>query len=845
MWIILRFTLRNIKEKKFRTFLIIFAILISTALFFASVAVSETIEGMVTERIRQSFGTAEIMIHAGEESPVDYVNMRAAKSFYGDVEYIIGVVTGSGVFRYREAGGHARPVRLELRGYELDDLAAMNPVQLTRQNRLYPFSGKKLIISESTAEKYGLEAGAQLDLEIEGAQHRFHIAAVAASAGVFSDDGHTVMAIMPRDTLSSLKSNGKQVNLVYLKPRDMSKKQALIEALANVYSRYVVRETLPQEDIERGLESYSVPFLMMTVLVSCVSIFIIYTSFLVIIAERLPVIGTFRSIGAAKMTTDMVLLAESLCYGVIGGISGCLSGIGALYIVTNSLMTPYDRAAGLKVALSFSFQHLVAAFTAAVLLSFLSSLIPILKASRIPVKEIVLNRLERGTSKKRWKGFAGVAIIAASLLIPATVPVKLAVAASIGGMATSVLGLILCIPWIIELFVQLFQRTYAGVFGNEGILAAKNLRGNKSIQNNISLLAIGISSLLLIFTISHTVIKESANVYRDMYYDIRIPYIDQADRQKAGIIAGIEGVEDVYGCYSAQQVEVLKINGRSPWKREFITDIMGTDPNKHGKYLDFHVEGDEAQLFSALESERSLLLSNTLKKKYGVSLGDTVILNTPTGEQAYKIIGFLSTVWENGQLALASERYLRLDMKARYYNDIYVKTDKDPDVVVEDIKERFRDKEIFMLTKRGFEMLDEEDNAAILGIMQGFAVMAMVIGIFGIMNNFAIGFFDRKRILAVMRSSGMSRRQVIKMIVIEALSGGIIGGTAGVLAGLPMVAILPYLLRAIDLPEIKVQTTPAVLTGAFASGIIITLIASLSPAAKASKLNIIESIKYE
>ena len=40
MSVILKFTIRNIKEKKFRTFLILFSIMISSALFFASGAMS-------------------------------------------------------------------------------------------------------------------------------------------------------------------------------------------------------------------------------------------------------------------------------------------------------------------------------------------------------------------------------------------------------------------------------------------------------------------------------------------------------------------------------------------------------------------------------------------------------------------------------------------------------------------------------------------------------------------------------------------------------------------------------------------------------------------------------------
>ncbi len=52
----------------------------------------------------------------------------------------------------------------------------------------------------------------------------------------------------------------------------------------------------------------------------------------------------------------------------------------------------------------------------------------------------------------------------------------------------------------------------------------------------------------------------------------------------------------------------------------------------------------------------------------------------------------------------------------------------------------------------------------------------MRIGIFGVLNNFLISFMERKRYLAIYRSVGMSREQIVKMVFIEGLSGGIIGG---------------------------------------------------------------------
>jgi putative ABC transport system permease protein len=119
-----------------------------------------------------------------------------------------------------------------------------------------------------------------------------------------------------------------------------------------------------------------------------------------------------------------------------------------------------------------------------------------------------------------------------------------------------------------------------------------------------------------------------------------------------------------------------------------------------------------------------------------------------------------------------------------------------------------------------------------------------VIGVFGIFNNLIISFIERKRSLAMMRSVGMSRKQTLKMILIEALTGGIIGGTVGILAGTLLILIVPFVMRAIN-QVVPIHYSVQEYIIAFGAGIIITLVASISPALKFSKQNIIEAIKYE
>jgi putative ABC transport system permease protein len=198
----------------------------------------------------------------------------------------------------------------------------------------------------------------------------------------------------------------------------------------------------------------------------------------------------------------------------------------------------------------------------------------------------------------------------------------------------------------------------------------------------------------------------------------------------------------------------------------------------------------------------------------------------------------------NGQMAMVSGRFLKSDMQLRYFDEILVKTNKSPDTVETAIKDRFKDDELSTMTLDKMVKMNNDANASLFAIFRFFSIMTMIIGVFGILNNFSISFMERKRWLAMMRAVGISKGQIIKMILAEAITGGIIGGVVGILTGALMISVIPYLLRAIDLP-IPIHYSAMLLTNSLLGGIVVIVIASISPALKSSRLNIIEAVKYE
>ena len=70
--------------------------------------------------------------------------------------------------------------------------------------------------------------------------------------------------------------------------------------------------------------------------------FIIFTAFNLITLERIPIVGTLRSIGCTRKLINTILIIESACLGAIGGLIGCVLGVGVLQYIKYRYFTGED-----------------------------------------------------------------------------------------------------------------------------------------------------------------------------------------------------------------------------------------------------------------------------------------------------------------------------------------------------------------------------------------------------------------------------------------------------------------------------------------------------------------------
>jgi putative ABC transport system permease protein len=146
--------------------------------------------------------------------------------------------------------------------------------------------------------------------------------------------------------------------------------------------------------------------------------------------------------------------------------------------------------------------------------------------------------------------------------------------------------------------------------------------------------------------------------------------------------------------------------------------------------------------------------------------------------------------------------------------------------------------------KTGKQLADESASNVQSGlsffnkILLGFAAVALFVGSFLILNTFSIIVAQRTRELAMMRSLGGSRKQVIGSVMVEALIIGVIASVVGLGLGIGVGAGLAALFGkfagGLQLAGIGVPLSAVI--GALAVGIGITLLAALMPAIRASRI---------
>jgi len=135
-----------------------------------------------------------------------------------------------------------------------------------------------------------------------------------------------------------------------------------------------------------------------------------------------------------------------------------------------------------------------------------------------------------------------------------------------------------------------------------------------------------------------------------------------------------------------------------------------------------------------------------------------------------------------------------------------------------------------------------EALARVFSVFDALAVVAVIVAALGIVNTLTMSVVERIREIGVLRAIGMSRRQVMRMVVVEAAILGIVGVVLGSLAGVAVGAMLLELGGGLGTPP----GLPWLPIGVAAIlGLVLPAVAALYPARIASRISIVASLQYD
>lgn len=237
------------------------------------------------------------------------------------------------------------------------------------------------------------------------------------------------------------------------------------------------------------------------------------------------------------------------------------------------------------------------------------------------------------------------------------------------------------------------------------------------------------------------------------------------------------------------------------------------------------------------------LLTQADARRLGIELGDPVSYN----DKLYRVQGILSSSQGFG----GARRELVVPMSAMaeqdHYDSVTVLTtsEQSVDILTSDIESWFNDQDEQIVNVRNFAAVQENVDS-FLGTLQlgllGIGSISLVVASVAILNVMLMSTIERRGEIGVLRAVGITRGEVLRMILTEAAFLGVIGGVLGVVVSAGIGTVVFELLIGRPLDAFNWQSAQYLLYGMLFA-IVASVISGLYPAWKAANERPVEALR--
>ena len=334
-------------------------------------------------------------------------------------------------------------------------------------------------------------------------------------------------------------------------------------------------------------------------------------------------------------------------------------------------------------------------------------------------------------------------------------------------------------------------------------------------------------------------------------------------------------VEEVKGVVSAAPFIISQVMLSTDTNVSGVV-VKGIDPIREGNVTELLVyltTGRLQDLQTTQDNLSGIVLGIELAKHLGVSARDTLQMISPLGTMTpmgmmpkmkrFRVVGiFRSGHFEfDNTLAFVSiesaQKFFNLDSRV---TGIEIKTDNI--YRVKEIGREIRQKLGFSFwTRDWMEMNRNLFSALRLEKIAMFIILALIVLVaaFNIISTLIMVVMEKNRDIAILKAMGAPSKGILRIFIIEGLVIGVVGTILGAISGLVLAFNLETVTGFVEnlfgfkilssdvyyIDKLPSQVNPLDVTLIVVTTILISLLATLYPAWRASKLDPAETLRYE
>jgi putative ABC transport system permease protein len=831
---------RSLVARRLRSALTVVGIALGVGVLFASLAMDAGIERSIEQTVGGMVGRADLRVSAFTERGLSAASVSAIRNALS-VDVAAPEIERRTYLRPDVGSPAGLPPSVTVLGIDplvdadVHDLVIASGSPLERRDEAVA------VISERLARDDGYELGSEVVLQGAGDPERFRIVGIAAGDGPLAGTtGRTV--VIPIEAAARIfgLDGATRVDVRLAEGRTYAEAQRELAA-ALTADPYVLASPA---DLAASLRASTADFQSTTALIAAVALFVgaflIFNTVSMTVVERFREVGLLRAAGATRRQVMRFVLAGASVLGLAGSLLGLLAGLGL-----TALMAAYLGRVG-SVAIS-QIDAPPRAFAVALAVGFVvtlaAALEPAWRAGRIAPVAALRSRAEpvRGQrARLRWLVVVFVAVGVAGLLIwpRGGGDTELIRALAVYGL---LLFVVLLSPFLLAPLGRLAGVPFAAVLRFEERLARSALVRDRSRTGlTVGALTMGLAMIVAIGGVAQNAHHAATAWLAGVIPGDEIVTSIRPVARGEGVLEALAKVDGV-----ARVTPVATFDLALRGARVDAAAIVGEDFAADGRLR--LVAGDRVVALGSLDGGGNAILPQSLAERLGLRLGDVLTFGMGRGGGVeLRVAGIAERTLPGraGETVLVgwADATSKFGVAGADFFGVRFAPGRES-LARPALEAEARSLALESSTLDRVQGAVSDALARVFGLFDALALVAVLVAALGIFNTLTMNVIERVREIGVLRAAGMTRRQVGRMVAVEAgilgLLGAVLGASTGFVAATLMVVLAG---GGVALP---VDVPWSTIGLCLVLGVGLSMLAAWYPARLAARLSIVRAVQFE